>query len=269
MSLVETASLEVRRLSLDSVSVRMRTHTIRFPGGREAQLLCVEQGASARGNSEALGILPPRAVVCLNGGTARLNEELASRLESLLIDGLARVTAEEGLTVVTGGTDAGIFSLFGKGVEKWGHPSPVVGVVPEKLVRWPGGGAGDTPLEPHHSHFVLAEGAAWGGETGTMYALIEEWGSACPTVAVFAGGGEVTVREMQFNVQQGRQMILLAGSGRTTDAVLAAHGGESAGDPSIGEIAVRGRIVPFNLHGEARSLATLVRQLLFDPPKQH
>jgi hypothetical protein len=198
-----------------------------------------------------------------------LDEDLASRLESLLIDGLARVIAEEGLTVVTGGTDAGIFSLFGKGVEKWGHPAPVVGVVPEKLVRWPGGGAGDTPLEPHHSHFVLVEGTAWGDETGTMYGLVEEWGIACPTVAVFAGGGEVTVREMRFNVEQGRQMILLAGSGRTTDAVLAARSGESAGDPSIGEIAARGRIIPFDLHGEAPSLATLVRQLLFEPPKQH
>jgi hypothetical protein len=243
--------------------MRMRTQTIRFPGNHEAQLLWVSPGASPKQIIEALSIPPPRAVVCLNGGTAHLDEERASRLESLLVDGLARVTAEEGLTVVTGGTDAGIFSLFGKGVEKWGKSAPVIGVVPEKLVRWPGGGAGDTFLEPHHSHFVLVEGREWGDETGTMYALIGEWSSACPTVAVFAGGGEVTLEEMRSNLRQGRKMILLAGSGRTTDAVLAARGAGSSPEPAVREIAAQGEIIRFDLHGESRSLASLVRESLF------
>lgn len=242
----------------------MRTQAIRFPAGREAQLLWTGKGASARLIIDALGIPPPRAVVGLNGGTARLDEELAARLETLLVDGLARVTAEEGLTVVTGGTDAGIFSLFGKGVEKWADRAPAVGIVPERLVRWPGGGTGDTPLEPHHSHFILVDGDAWGEETGTMYALLEEWSGACPTLSIFAGGGEVTLREMRFNVRQGRKMILLAGSGRTTDAVLAARRGERPRDALAGEIAAEGELIAFELHREAASLARLVRQALFN-----
>ena len=191
-----------------------------------------------------------------------MDQGCASRLEDLLVDGLARVTAEETLTVVTGGTDAGIFSLFGKGIEKWGKRATVVGVVPEKLVKWPGGGAGDTYLEPHHSHFVLVDGKEWGDETATIYALIGEWGRTCPTVAVFAGGGEVTLGEMRSNLRQRRRMILLSGSGRTTDAVLAARRAGSWPDPSICEIAARGEIAEFDLGGKSRLLARLVRELL-------
>jgi hydrogenase maturation factor len=124
-------------------------------------------------------------------------------------------------------------------------------------------------LEPHHSHFVLVEGEAWGDETETMYALIKEWGGACPTVAVFAGGGEVTLQEMRCNVEQGRKMILLAGSGRKTDAVLAARRGDSSLDTSVREIAAKGEIISFDLHGDARSLASLVRESLLDPQKKH
>jgi hypothetical protein len=240
----------------------MRTQTIRFSGSHEAQLLRVNPGTSPEQIMDALRVPPPRAVVCLNGGTAQLDEGCASRLGGLLVDGLARVTAEEVLTVVTGGTDAGIFSLFGKGIEKWGKPAAVVGVVPEKLVKWPGGGAGDTRLESHHSHFVLVDGKERGDDPGTMYALIGEWGRTRPTVAVFAGGGEVTLAEMRFNVRQGRRMILLAGSGRTTDAVLNARRAGSSPDPSIGEIAAQGEIVEFDLHGESQRLASLVRELL-------
>lgn len=44
----------------------------------------------------------------------------------------------------------------------------------------------------------------------------------CPSLAVFAGGSDIALREMQANVAQGRAMLLLAGSSRNTDAVLAA-----------------------------------------------
>jgi hypothetical protein len=253
----------------NGVSIRMHRETIKFSAGHEVPLLRVRQNASAREISENLSISPPRAVVCLNGGTAELDEGLAMHLESLLVDGLARVTAEESLTVVTGATDAGIFSLFGKGIEKWGKRAPVIGIAPEKLVRWGSGTGGDTPLEPHHSHFVLVEGEEWGDESGTMYALVNEWGNQCPTVAVFAGGGQVTLREMRANVMQGRKMILLAGSGRATDAVLAARGGERSAARPVHDIAAAGDIISFSLQSEPPSLARLVRGLLLDPRKKH
>jgi hypothetical protein len=75
-----------------------------------------------------------------------------------------------------------------------------------------------------------------------------------PYVAVFAGGGGITVREMLANTRNGRQMILLAGSGRKTDEVLAVKSGGTAPDATIAEIATKGRIFPFDLKESAEKL---------------
>ena len=47
----------------------------------------------------------------------------------MLQDGLARVVVKEGLSVVTGGTDAGIFQLFGKALGGRAK-GPCIGVAP-------------------------------------------------------------------------------------------------------------------------------------------
>jgi hypothetical protein len=243
------------------MSVELETETIRFSAENEATLIRVGNGVRASEIIEKLGIPLPHAVVSLNGGTEKLEGSLAADLESILVDGFARIASEEALTVVTGGTDAGIFSIFGKGVEKWGKPAAVIGVVPEKLVKWPGGGAGDTPLEPHHSHFILVEGGKWGDETRTMYSLIKSW-EGVPSLGVFAGGGEVTLCEMKANIDQRRKMVLLAGSGRSADAVITSRVAGTSADTCIQEIAFEGDVVPFDVRGGARSFAELIRKLL-------
>jgi hypothetical protein len=65
------------------------------------------------------------------------------------------------VTVLDGGTDAGIFAVLGAGLAERPGRGCSVGVVPEELVTWPGRRwpPRDTvALEPHHSHFVLVEG---------------------------------------------------------------------------------------------------------------
>ncbi len=244
----------------------MRIETIRFANGAMSKVVRVSRETDPAAIIAALGISTPRAIVCLNGGTAKLKKSLSSHLESLLADGVARIAAEESLAIITGATDAGIISLLGRGVEKWRLNAPLIGVAPDKLVTWPGRKEGDTPLEPHHSHFVLVEGEDWGDETKTMYALAGELSESCPSLAVYAGGGNVAGNEMQANVNQGRQMILIDGSGRKTDAVLAARRGGALDDESVQQIAAKGRIVPFDIHAEPQALAGLIRNLLFGAP---
>ncbi|HEY5891909.1 MAG TPA: hypothetical protein VIT91_01645 [Chthoniobacterales bacterium] len=246
----------------------MKAEIIPFPSNTRSQAVRVSRDAQPAAIIAALGISQPRAVVCLNGGTAKLDEDLSTRLESILVDGLARVASEESLTLITGATDAGIFSMLGRGVEKWGLNAPLIGVAPDKLVTWPGKEAGDVPLEPHHTHFVLVEGDDWGDETDEMYALISDLSHDCPFVAVFAGGGQITVREMQTNVAQQRTMILIAGSGRNTDAVLEARRTGGSSDESIAQIAAEGRIVPFDIHSDAQALGRLIQELLFSPGRR-
>jgi hypothetical protein len=235
---------------------------IHFANGQVAVALFPSAAASAQQIIDRLDIPNPRGLVVLNGGTAKLEPAMHERLAAALQVGLARIVAQEGLTAINGGTDAGIFQLFGQGRARWGQGAPCIGVAVASLVSWPGRPEGEALLEPHQSHFVLVEGNHWGAETDTMYALVSVWAQQCPTVSVFASGGEICIREMQMNVAQKRPMILLAGSGRATDAVLAARATGSAEDPRLVQIAERGRIIPFALSEPPANLAAQVRQVL-------
>jgi hypothetical protein len=247
-------------------STHMQNETITFPDGNAASALHVTPRATAATILRQLEIPAPQALVVLNGGTAELAPALQARLASALADGLARVAAAWGLTVITGGTDAGIFHLFGAGLARWGRRAPCIGVAVGSLVTYPGHADGEAPLEPNHSHFVLVKGARWGAETKTLYALAAALAQDCPSLAVFAGGGAITVREMQMNVVQGRPMLLLAGSGRATDAVLAARAGQPAEDSRIQEIAHQGAITPWSIEHDPASLHALIATMLAGAP---
>jgi len=209
----------------------------------------------------------PRAVIMFNGGTAELEPELHKKLNTILQDGLAQVVAEDQITLITGGTQAGIFALLGEGLGKWGRTAPCIGVCVEKLVRWKPAllkTAKDkrAPLEAHHSHFVLVDGKKWGDELNTMYTLGQHLSQNCPTLNIYAGGGKICKREMQTAVDQGRKMILLAGSGRLTDEVLKAHRGEEVEDERIKTIAEQGDIVALKMSDGPEALRKLIKQLL-------
>ncbi|MEZ4660417.1 MAG: hypothetical protein R2911_22905 [Caldilineaceae bacterium] len=238
------------------------TQSIRFGNDNTATLIRGDTDGQLSALVEELLGAPPRGLVILNGGTAHLANELAQQLARALQDGLANVVAAERLTVITGGTDAGIFHLFGRGRAQWGAAAPCIGVAVANLVTWPGKEDGEAPLEPNHSHFVLTDGDHWGDETETMYALVRALAAECLSVAVFAGGGEITIHEMQANVAQGRPMIMLAGSGRATDKVLAARTGQPVDDARLVEIAQAGQILPFDLAEPPSVLAELVRNTL-------
>jgi SLOG in TRPM, prokaryote len=112
--------------------------TIRFANKHEALLAHVGQDTSAGEIIAVLKLPRPRALICLNGGTAELGETLKMQLRRLLVDGLACVAAENAIMLVTDGTDAGIFSLLGEGLAKWGRQAPCLGVTPSTPVTWPG-----------------------------------------------------------------------------------------------------------------------------------
>ena len=236
----------------------LSVETIRFANEYEALLAHVGQDTPADEIIAVLKLPQPRALICLNGGTAELGETLKTQLRGLLVDGLARVAAENAITLVTGGTDAGIFSLLGEGLEKWGRQAHCLGVTPSAPVTWPGRSEGETPLEPHHSHFIVVDGKDWGDETRTMYSVVQALSRDCPSIAIFAGGGDVTLREMRANVEQDREMILIAGSGRSTDAVLDIRAGAPSSDQALEEIASKGRIVRFEIDGAPEQFARLL-----------
>ena len=150
-----------------------RVETALFPNGSRARVLQISQHTRVDDVVDALELPTPHAVVILNGSTAKVAPELETQLAGILQDGLARFAAEEQLTLITGGTDAGIFHLLGEGFGKFGRPAACIGIAVADLVTWTDPAGDRVPLEPHHSHFVLVQGHDWGDETEAMYGLVD------------------------------------------------------------------------------------------------
>ena len=239
-------------------------------GGRRAKAVLAPPDADGHALAAALGVEAPRGVVVLNGGTVDVPPEIEDRLRPMLQEGLAAVAAEERLTVLTGGTDAGIFSIFGEGLGR-NASAPCIGIAPAGLVeaglgtsQSDGGSGGDkVPLEPNHSHFVLVDADEWGGETRAMLALAAALGATAPSLAVLAGGGTVAEQEALGHARDGREILVLSGSGRLADRVArATSSADVRSDTLASEIASEGRIVVLALDRPPDELADLVRARL-------
>jgi len=236
--------------------------TISFPGGAISRVIETAQGVDGDTLLRRLEVPPPRGSLIVNGTTAPLGSGLDG-LGELLARGVADVAVSDGLTVVTGATDAGIFSLLGAAMA--GATAPLIGVAPLGLVSWPDrppAGPDLEPLESHHSHFVLVEGQEWGDETGTLLALAQALGTRAPSAAVLCGGGEVARNETLGHVRAGRPVVVLAGSGRLADELAAAVAGTlPPGDPSLTEMA-GGDLLVCPLSAGAEALAAALRGLM-------
>jgi len=240
------------------------TAEIDFPARRRASVVFADRDAAPADVVRALDVPAPPGVLVLNGGTAGFSPEVEARLAPLLAEGVARVVTEEGLTTITGATDSGVFALFGAGLAGRA-PGVCIGVAPAELVTWPGGGsAADdaAPLEPHHSHFVLVDGHEWGDELPMMMRLATLLAAQAPSIAVIAGGGDVTRRELVAHTQAGRDVVVLGGSGGVADEVAAAATGRASGDPEVVEAVGSGRVTVLGLEAGPEQLGGLIRSRL-------
>jgi hypothetical protein len=232
--------------------------SITFPDGATAKV--VEARADVDGDElvAALGLPRPRGTVVLNGSAAELDDDLVARLAAVVGgDGLAGMAVRQGLTAVTGGTDAGIFSILGRAMTA--RTAPLVGVAPGPLVTWPGRDARGVPLEPHHSHFVLVDGQKWGDETEVLLGLARALGAQAPSVAVICGGGPVTRKEVLGHVRDGRPVVVLGGSGRLADELADAAAGHGEGAlQGTAEIAGSGTLTVCPLSDGAGALVDAV-----------
>ena len=245
----------------------LAVHSITLAGGRTAIAVAAPADVSGEEAVVALALPRPNGVIVLNGGTTELPAHLAATLRDTLGKGIARVAVEERLTVVTGGTDAGIFSLFGQALGD-DRTAPCIGVVPAGRVTWleraspADRGPKDeelVPLEPHHSHFLLVAGDEWGAETEAMLSLADALGADCASLAVLAGGGAGSRREILGHVRAGRPVIVLAGTGRLADKLAGVIAGGSPSDPETAEIASTDLITVVDSAEPSSTLAQLIR----------
>ncbi len=201
---------------------------VRFENGNDALLATESSGADLGKLLGGLGLTVengvPVIVVC--GGANDLTGEALARAERVLGPAVAMAASVTGAAVVDGGTAAGVMAVMGNArAERGNDPSPLVGVAPAGKVTYPGatdGANGDrTPLEAHHTHFVLADSYEWGGETDLLADVAQGIAGGSPIVMVVAGGGVVAQAEVREAVRRGWPAFILDGTGGTSDRVAA------------------------------------------------
>jgi hypothetical protein len=160
-------------------------------------------------------------------------------VDAVLREAVLPVVAACGAAVVDGGTDSGVMRAMGRARAVSGVHFPLVGVAAEGTVVAPG----VTPLiddagqlEMHHTHIVLVPGTQWGDESSWIATVADVIASGKPSVTLLVNGGEIAYEDVSGSLERGRPLVVLAGTGRTADAIAAARRGVDS-DPRAAEIA--------------------------------
>lgn len=228
--------------------------TIRFSNGHEARLVRACAGDQPDELLQALGVAAARTVILIIGGADGLEEAIKPRLKQVFSRAVVRAANRSGAVILDGGTQSGIMELLGYGVSLSHEKPPLIGVAPAGLVSYPGSGNGASaepaPLEWNHSHFVLAEGNAWGDETPMLFQLAESLGrNDRPVIAVLVNGGSRTREEVLQTVRRGWPLVIVGGTGRLADEIdgLLQSPDRKVPDADIAEIVSEGSITRVSL----------------------
>ena len=180
-----------------------------------------------------LGLAEPRPVLVLVGGA----DSLAPEIQDGLLPPFERLVPQLdrlGAAVIDGGTDSGVMALMGRARRSQRGSFPLIGVVAQGTVsldalpplarRLPGGeslhplSAGQrASLARDHTHFLLVSGNRWGDESSWISAAADLLAGDRPSLTLAAGGGRITRIDLAMGLAAGRPLILLAGTGGTTD----------------------------------------------------
>ncbi len=244
------------------------TEKIEFPNGNQARL--VKAGPADRIDDllAALGVGAVRMLILVIGGADGLDDAIKPRLKQIFTRAIARAAVHSGAAIVDGGTQSGVMELLGAGVAYGDSGIPLVGVAPACCVTYPGHADGAhpdlTPLDPNHSHFLLAPGDAWGNETRLLFETAEALGRDKPVLAILVNGGDVAKNEVLESVRRNWPVLAIRGTGRLADQVvaLAEPGAPKAQDPDLAEIQADGRI---NVVGLDSELSEIERRVVGRP----
>ena len=219
----------------------MRTQKIYFPN---QQVLCVfpnERSDLAPAISE-LQLDGGYPVIVLIGGGI---DEQQAAVTRRAIQTLARIAEDMNAAVICGGTDMGVMAEIGQTRRQNHYKFPLVGVTLEELVTWPDGprstkflwwGKQRWQLESHYSHFILVPGSQFGDESPWIVDTATILSKGHRSVTVLINGGEVSRKDIELSLENGRPVIALSGTGRLAD--------ELAGQPDRQKLIT---VVPANV----------------------
>jgi hypothetical protein len=125
--------------------------------------------------------------------------------------------------VICGGTDMGVMAEIGQTRKQNGYKFPLVGITLKALVTWPGGphnrhflwwGKKRWGLAKHYSHFILVPGSEFGDESPWIVEAATLLSKGQRSVTILINGGNVSRKDIELSVKNGRPVIALGGTGR-------------------------------------------------------
>jgi hypothetical protein len=163
-----------------------------------------------------------------------MTPEHLDALASLLRERVVPALDRWGAAVVDGGTDSGVMRVMGEARDAAEATFALVGVAARGTVTIPGenrSGSDTVDLEPNHTQVLLVPGHTWGDESPWLSHVATVIASGHPSATLVVNGGEITYEDIAHAVTAGRPVIVVAGTGRTADAIASAAAGQTAGDP--------------------------------------
>jgi hypothetical protein len=235
------------------MSGSVSTLRLRFDTVRQAQAIFVTLDTSPQEILEALGFSTlPNGVISISGGAKQYPRKVEEDTVSLVEEVIVPLVYEHGLLVIDGGTEAGIMKITGEVLRRARYRYPIIigdgeetireqppdfqdprllGFVPEPKVTYPGV---ERPLEnhacldPNHVYFVMVRDARdWGEEVECMFSFVEYLATQkqIPVINIVANGGRITIQEVYHAVRQGQPVVVLEGSERAAEVIIAALDG--------------------------------------------
>jgi hypothetical protein len=239
-----------------------------FADGLVAHAMEIDDPVALPAAVSALGLDPPRPTVTVVGGAGGIDETGLDSLRSILLSGIVPVLQQYSAAAVDGGTLSGVMRLMGEARAQAGASFPLVGVAAAGTVQPPGRPARpgvDTVLEPHHTHFIIVPGDEWGAESPWIAETTSVLAGGRPSVTVLINGGDIAYADVERSVQARRRVVVVAGSGRTADAIAGALAGESS-DERADRLAATGLIDTVALD-EPAALAALLSDVIGRGPQ--
>jgi hypothetical protein len=118
-----------------------------------------------------------------------------------------------------------------------------------------------SPLEPHHTHFVLVPGSNWGDESPWIVQVANLLFGGKASVTILINGGEITFTDALNSVDAGRLVMVIAGTGRTADTLVSALHGQAT-DERAKQLAASGKLHAIDLEVGREILTNTITNLL-------
>ena len=193
-----------------------RAFSLTLASGAAASAVRVERDEHLRAAAAELGLSGTALVIV--GGAGRMEDSELDRMEPLFREVLGPFAERQGAILIDGGTDSGVMGLAGQARRT--SSFVLVGVVAGALAaESPDPESDAAPLEPNHSHFLFVPGTRWGDESPWLarFASVVAHGQRSATVLV--NGGDVTLRDAEESVGEGRPVIVVTGSGGVAETL--------------------------------------------------